>query len=178
MQANQTKLNGLLRLARSFLGFVSVGAVNTVLSILLYEMLILFLPYWLAYLIPFPVSIAFLLYANANFVFGRAVTLRSAVAFTFFYIASCAAGFLVITVLVGLIGVPPAFAPIGVLAIMTPINFVGSRLALRLDTRLAASGGTRRGVRRADDPQDDDRRDDEHRIDRISDPSHRDTQIH
>jgi putative flippase GtrA len=96
----------------------------------LYEILILFLPYWLAYLIPFPVGIAFLLYANANFVFGRAVTVMSAVAFTLFYVASYLAGFLVIAVLVGLMGIPPAFAPIGVLAIMTPINFIGSRFAL------------------------------------------------
>jgi putative flippase GtrA len=130
MQVDDTRLKGLLQLAKSFLGFVSVGAVNTVLSILLYEILILFLPYWLAYLIPFPFSIAFLLYANANFVFGRSVTLLSAVAFTLFYVASYAAGFLVIAVMVGLIGIPPAFAPVGVLAIMTPINFIGSRLAL------------------------------------------------
>lgn len=129
-QSDDTRLQGLLRLIKSFLGFISVGAINTVLSILLYEVLILFLPYRIAYLIPFPVGIAFLLYANANFVFGRAVTPMSAVAFTLFYLASYAAGFLLVVVMVEVIGIPPAFAPIGALAIMTPINFIGSRLAL------------------------------------------------
>lgn len=121
---------GLLRHVKPFLGFVSVGAVNTLLSIVLYEILILLLPYWLAYLIPFPVSIAFLLYANAHFVFGRAVTPVSAVTFALFYVASYAAGFVLIIVMVDVIGIPPASAPISMLAIMTPINFIGSRLAL------------------------------------------------
>lgn len=130
MRSDGIKLEDSLRVIKSFLGFVSVGAVNTVLSILLYEILILFLPYRIAYLIPFPVGIAFLLYANANLVFGHAVTLMSAVLFTLFYMATYVAGFVLVIALVEWIGVPPAFAPIGVLVIMTPINFIGSRLAL------------------------------------------------
>lgn len=126
----KARLERLLRLIKSFLGFVGVGAVNTVLSILLYEVLILFLPYRIAYLIPFPVGIAFLLYANANLVFGRAVTLMSAVLFTLFYLASYAAGFVLVILMVEWIAIPPALAPIGALAIMTPINFLGSRFAL------------------------------------------------
>ena len=92
MQLDGSRFEALVRLIKALLGFVGVGAVNTVLSILLYEILILFLPYWLAYLIPFPVSIAFLLYANATFVFGRRVTPMSAVAFTLLYLATYAAG--------------------------------------------------------------------------------------
>ena len=130
MRSDRPGLEDLVRLVKSFLRFVGVGAVNTVLSILLYEMLILFLPYRIAYLIPFPIGIAFLLYANSNFVFGRAVRLTSAALFTLFYLASYAAGFVLVIALVEWIGVPPAFAPIGVLLIMTPINFIGSRLAL------------------------------------------------
>ena len=130
MQSDETGLEALLRLIRSFLGFVGVGAVNTVLSILLYEVLILFLPYRIAYLLPFPVGIAFLLYANATLVFGRPVTLLSATAFTLFYLASYAAGFVLVVVMVECLGIPPAFAPIAALAIMTPINFIGSRFAL------------------------------------------------
>ena len=118
------------RLAKLFTGFVGIGAVNTVLSIALFEVLILFLPYWIAYLIPFPLGIAFSLYANASFVFGRAVKTASAVSFVLVYLASYAFGYVLFVMMVEVIGLPPAFAPFVTLAIVTPINFVGSRLAL------------------------------------------------
>jgi putative flippase GtrA len=118
------------RLSGQFGGFLAVGAVNTMLSLLLYEVLILVMPYWLAYTLCFPAGIAFLLFANAGLVFRRAVTAASAASFILFYLASYAAGLGVIIVLVGVIRIPPAFAPLGAIAIMAPINFIGSRFAL------------------------------------------------
>jgi putative flippase GtrA len=111
-------------------GFLAVGAVNTVLSLLLYEALILVLPYWLAYTICFPAGIAFLLFANASLVFGRAVTAVSSASFVLFYLTSYAAGLGVIVALVEVIGIPPKFAPLLAITIMAPINFVGSRFVL------------------------------------------------
>jgi putative flippase GtrA len=118
------------RVSGQFGGFLAVGAVNTILSILLYEVLILFLPYWLAYALCFPAGMGFLLFVNANLVFGRAVTVTSAISFVLFYLVSYAAGLGVIIVLVDVIRIPAALAPFGAVAIMTPINFVGSRLVL------------------------------------------------
>jgi putative flippase GtrA len=130
MRWSGTRAESFLRLAKLFTGFVGIGAVNTILSIALFEVLILFLPYWIAYWIPFPLGIAFLLYANATFVFGRGVKTASAVLFVLVYLANYAIGYTLIIVMVEGIGVPPAYAPFAVLAIMTPINFIGSRLAL------------------------------------------------
>jgi putative flippase GtrA len=130
MRWSNARVESLSRLAKLFAGFVGVGAVNTVLSIALFEVLIPFLPYWIAYLIPFPVGIAFLLYANATFVFGRAVRTVSAVSFVVVYLASYAIGFALVVVMVEVVGLPPAFAPFAALAIVTPINFVGSRFVL------------------------------------------------
>jgi putative flippase GtrA len=130
MRWSGTRVESFLRLAKLFTGFVGVGAINTILSIALFEVLNLFLPYWIAYLVPFPVGIVFLLYANATFVFGRTVSTASAVSFVAIYMASYAIGFAFVLVMVEVIGLPPAFAPFAALAIVTPINFIGSRLAL------------------------------------------------
>jgi putative flippase GtrA len=117
-------------LSGQFGGFLAVGAVNTMLTVLLYEVLILVMPYWLAYMLCFPVGIAFLLFANASLVFGRTVTAASAISFVLFYLVSYAAGFGVIIVLVGVMRIPPGLAPFGSIAIMTPFNFIVSRLVL------------------------------------------------
>lgn len=118
------------RVSAQFGGFLAVGAVNTVLTLLLYEALILVMPYWLAYTFCFPAGIAFLLFANTRLVFGRAVTTVSSASFVLFYLASYAAGLGVIVALVEVISIPPQFAPLVAIAIMAPINFIGSRFVL------------------------------------------------
>jgi putative flippase GtrA len=118
------------RSMRQFGGFLAVGAVNTMLTVLVYELLIMIMPYWLAYTLCFPVGIAFLLFANARLVFGRAVTIASASSYVLFYLASYSAGLGVVMILVELVHIPPAYAPLVAIAIMMPINFVGSRLVL------------------------------------------------
>jgi putative flippase GtrA len=130
MQWSGARSESFSRLVKLFTGFVGIGAVNTILSIALFEVLILFLPYWIAYLIPFPLGIAFSLYANATFVFGRGLKTTSAVSFVLVYLASYAIGYVFVVIMVEVVGLPPAFAPFAALAIVTPINFVGSRLAL------------------------------------------------
>jgi putative flippase GtrA len=118
------------RLSGQFGGFLAVGAVNTMLTLLLYEALILVMPYWLAYTLSFAVGIAFALFANAGLVFGRPVTIATAVAFVLFYLVSYAAGLCVVVLLVEGVHVPAGLAPLGAVAIMIPINFIGSRLVL------------------------------------------------
>jgi putative flippase GtrA len=119
------------RLSRQFGGFLAVGGVNTVLSLLLYEGLILFIPYWLAYALCFPAGIAFLLFANSRLVFGRRVTIASAASFVVYYLVTYGAGFAIVMVQVEAIGVPPGVAPLCAIAVMAPMNFIGSRFALR-----------------------------------------------
>jgi putative flippase GtrA len=123
-------MSAFRRLSGQFGGFLAVGAINTMLSLLLYEALILVMPYWLAYTLCFPAGMAFLLYANANLVFRRAVTAVSSASFVVFYLASYAAGLGVIVVLVEMISIPPQLAPLLAIAIMAPINFIGSRFVL------------------------------------------------
>lgn len=124
-------------LTRQLASFLAVGAVNTMLTFLLYEALILVMPYWLAYTLCFPAGIAFLLFANAGLVFGRAVTAASTALYVLLYLATYAAGLGVVMVLVEVIRIPPEYAPLGAIAVMTPINFIGSRFVLGRYYRMA-----------------------------------------
>jgi putative flippase GtrA len=123
-------MSSLRHLSAQFGGFLAVGAVNTLLTLLLYEALVLVMPYWLAYTLGFAAGIAFALFANAGLVFGRPVTIASAARFVLFYLVSYAAGLGVVVLLVEGVRIPAALAPLGAVAIMLPINFIGSRLAL------------------------------------------------
>jgi putative flippase GtrA len=116
-----------MRSVRQFGGFLVVGTVNTLISLFLYELLIWIVPYWLAFTFCFIVGIIFLLFANARLVFGRAVTMLSATAFVLFYLGTYCIGIGVVVFLVEVMRVPQAYAPIGGIAVMTPINFLGSR---------------------------------------------------
>jgi putative flippase GtrA len=124
-------MSSFRRLSGQFGGFVAVGAVNTVLTLLLYEALILVMPYWLAYTLSFALGIAFALFANAGLVFGRPVTIATAVAYALFYLVSYAAGLGIVVLLVEALRVPAGLAPLGAVAVMTPINFIGNRFLLR-----------------------------------------------
>jgi putative flippase GtrA len=117
-------------LSGQFGGFLAVGAINTLLTLLLYEALILVMPYWLAYTLGFAAGIAFALFANAGLVFGRPVTIASAARFVLFYLVSYAAGLGIVVLLVEGIRIPAGLAPLGAVLVMLPINFLGSRLAL------------------------------------------------
>jgi putative flippase GtrA len=115
------------RSIRQFGGFLVVGTANTMISLVLYELLIWIVPYWLAFTLCFVVGIIFLLFANTRLVFRRAVTIFSATAFVLFYMATYCLGLGVVAFLVEVMRVPQAYAPIGGLAVMTPINFLGNR---------------------------------------------------
>jgi putative flippase GtrA len=120
-------------LSRQFGGFLAVGLANLALTLLVYEALILVMPYWLAYTLSFAVGIAFALFANAGLVFGRPVSIASAVPFVLFYLVSYAAGLGIVVLLVEAIRIPAGLAPFGAIAILVPINFIGTRFVLERD---------------------------------------------
>jgi putative flippase GtrA len=127
IQARETRP----RLGRQMAGFVVVGTINAVLTFSLYLALLLLVPYWVALSLSFAAGIAFSLVANATFVFSRAVTAASSVHYTAFYVLNYVASLGVVVALVEGLRVPPALAPLCAIAVLLPINFLGSRWALR-----------------------------------------------
>ena len=111
--------------------FIGVGAVNTVLTFALYQVLLLLLmPYWLAYTLSFAAGIVFAALVNARFVFDIGLGLGNAFRFALFYLASYVLGLVLLSLFVSELGISAAFAAFLVIPFMLPINFFGSRLAL------------------------------------------------
>ena len=76
--------NNLAHLPRQMARFGGVGALDTALTFVLYQVLLLLLPYWLAYTLSFAAGIAFAVLVNARFVFEIGLGPRSAVRFVLF----------------------------------------------------------------------------------------------
>jgi putative flippase GtrA len=114
--------------------FAAIGAVNTVLGYLLYLLLHLFMPYWLAYAATFVAGVAFALVANAR-LFALAITPAGALAFCAFYLASFVVGLGIVVALVEGLQISTVLAPLGAVAVLLPINFFGSHIALRQGRR-------------------------------------------
>lgn len=117
-------------IAAQFAGFAIVGALNTVMTFLLYQLVLFVAPYWLAYSLSFMAGLAFSLIMNARVVFGRAITAGLAGRYVAFYAASFLAGLGMVTGLIHWLGVPPRLAPIGAVVVLVSLNFLGTRLIL------------------------------------------------
>jgi putative flippase GtrA len=111
--------------------FIGTGAARTLLTLALYQLLLLAMPYWLAYTLSFVTGILLAVFVGAYYVFGSGLVLRGLARFTLFYLASYVVGLGVLHVLVAGFGVSAALAAFIVIPLMLPINFIGSRIALR-----------------------------------------------
>jgi putative flippase GtrA len=110
--------------------FVWIGAIRTLLTLSFYQLLLLALPYWLAYTFSFSAGIALAALVNARFVFQSSLDKLRFLKFASFYMVSYLIGLTVLKTLVTNIGVAPAYAAFLVIPLMVPFNYVGSRLAL------------------------------------------------
>jgi putative flippase GtrA len=120
----------LKRLASEGGRFLGVGAANTLLSFAVYQGLLFLVPYRVAYTLSFVLTLAFTAVMNARLVFGTRLTARAAVRYAVFYLASYALGLLVVVLLVEGLGVSAVLAPLAAVAVLLPVSFFGSRLAL------------------------------------------------
>lgn len=111
--------------------FLGVGAVNTVLTFIIYEVLVLITSYRVAYTISFVAGVCFATVAQSIIVFRARLRFWPVVRFVAFYLASYLVGIEVLTFLVERLGIAPALAPFLLVMIMLPLNFLGSRLAFR-----------------------------------------------
>ncbi len=116
--------------ATKFGGFLMVGGVNSALTFLIYQALVFVLPYWLAYSLSFALGIGFSFLANSRFVFSMSITFRRALAYTAFYLSSYAVGLGLLSALVELLHMHPRLAPIIVVIVMTPLNYLGAKICL------------------------------------------------
>lgn len=107
--------------------FVAVGLVNTGLTFVVYETLLLVTGYRLAYAAAFLVGLIAATVMNVHMVFGAAMTPHSLSRYGLYYCGYCALSLIVATVAVEDFGVPEAWAPVPVLLLLTGPHFLASR---------------------------------------------------
>jgi putative flippase GtrA len=117
-------------LQHRFARFVGVGVANTITTFLFYEILLLLFPYPTAYTISFVTGVVFAAIANSRLVFRVRLESTNSIRFIVFYVSSYLIGLLLIVVAVERLGLPAPIAPFLVVAVMLPVNYFGSRLAL------------------------------------------------
>lgn len=111
--------------------FIVAGAVNTGLSVLVYQAALFVLPHTPAYVISYVagIVIAYLLYSRH--VFAAAFSARRFGAFVLFYSVSLVVGAGINAVLIETLGVAERLAIFITIAAMLPVNYYGSRWCLR-----------------------------------------------
>lgn len=113
------------------LRFLVAGAVNTGLSLLVYQAALFIVPHTPAYVLSYIAGIlaAYVLYSRH--VFDAPLNTARLPAFVLFYLASLAAGALLNAALIEQAGIAARLAIFITIAVMLPVNYLGSRWCLR-----------------------------------------------
>ena len=111
--------------------FIVAGAVNTGLSVLIYQAALFVLPHTPAYVMSYVagIGIAYVLYSRH--VFAAEFNARRFGRFVLFYSVSLAAGAGLNAALIETLGVAERLAIFITIAVMMPVNYFGSRWCLR-----------------------------------------------
>lgn len=114
-----------------FFRFLMVGVSNTLVAYVVYLLLLPFLPYLYAYTIAYCVAVANSYFMNVFFVFRKKVSLHSFLKFPFVYVVQYFLGASILWLLVGKLGISPAWAMAAVIVVTVPITFLASRFVLK-----------------------------------------------
>lgn len=111
--------------------FLLAGGVNTGVSVLVYQAALFLVPHAVAYALAYlsGIGLAYALYSR--YVFSAVLSVRRLVAFALFYSGSLIAGTLVNAAQIEWLGVPERLAVFITIAVMLPVNYLGSRRCLR-----------------------------------------------
>lgn len=120
---------------REALGFLVFGAINTGVTLILYQIFLFFLPPPAAYTLMFACGILISAGLYSRFVFASALQWQRLLAYALFYLASYAVGLGLLALFVEVVGIDSRIAIFIVVAIMTPLNFAGARMTLRFTPR-------------------------------------------
>ena len=118
------------RILKELTGFGLVGILSSIISYLFYLLLIEAFNPTSAYSISYVIGLMVNFLLNSNFVFNSTITVRVLVAFIGSHAINLISSLLLLKSLLTL-AVNPEFAPIVVLCIVAPINFILVKKSLR-----------------------------------------------
>lgn len=114
-----------------FFRFLLVGVSNTLVSYVVFLLLLPFLSYLYAYTLSFCVAVVNSYFMNVFFVFRRKVSLNSFLRFPLVYIGQYFLGASILWLLVGKFKLEPACAMVVVIVVTVPITFFACRFTLK-----------------------------------------------
>lgn len=124
--------------------FIAAGASTTVFSYLLYLLLLRVLPALTAYGIAYVAGIVWAYTVNTLWVFRGRWRWSGLVAYPLVYVVQALLSFTLFPVLIENFGVSPAFAPLLLLVLLVPVNFVLSKLIVYHTSRHKNAGPGKR----------------------------------
>lgn len=101
------------------------------MTYVVYLLLLPFLPYFYAYTLAYCVGVANSYFMNVFFVFRKKVSLHSFLKFPLVYVAQYFLGASILWLLVGKLGLAPAWAMAVVIIAIVPVTFLASRFVLK-----------------------------------------------
>lgn len=114
------------------LRFIAAGAMNTLGTILLYQLLLFLLPYGAAYTLAWLAGLVFVNVAYPRFVYRKpAVTRRDTLLNSAFYLLSFGASYVLLYLFTSALQWPPRLSIFAVLLITVPANFLITRWVYR-----------------------------------------------
>ena len=112
--------------------FFLAGGVNTLLTLAVYQLLLFWLSYPVAYSLSFALGIVFTGFVYTRFVFSVPPTKQKFVINAVYYLISYAASLWLLDMMVQWFGVNERLAIIFTMACIIPVNFFALRLLLKL----------------------------------------------
>ncbi len=119
-------MNSVLRYAR----FAGAGALNTLISLMLYQAALFVMGHLPAYVIAYAAGVVAAYYLYARHVFGSGLSSRGFMLFAAFYLVAGAAGSGVNTAVIDYLGWHARIAIFATVLIMLPLNYLGTRWCL------------------------------------------------
>ena len=119
------------RLHREALRFLLAGSLNTLLTLALYQLLLLWLPYLIAFTAAFVSGIIFTGLVYTRFVFEVSTTARRFTQNALYYLASYGFSLALLALLVDQLALHERLAMVVTIALMVPLNFFCLRGLLR-----------------------------------------------
>ena len=119
---------------REFVRFMLVGASNTLLSWVLFVVLVRFMHYPVAYTLAYAAGIVNSYLLNVCFVFRERVSITSFLKFPLVYLLQYGLGLLLMSLLAGKFGMKPEVAMTVVILITLPVTFLATRKIIKKKT--------------------------------------------
>jgi len=117
-------------LTNKFLKFIGIGGVNTIVSYIIYLLLLIIFKYQVSYAIAFIFGILLSFWLNTQFVFQSERTVKKFILFPLVYLVQYLLGAFLLGLLVEYVHIHETFGPLIVTIVLLPFTYLMSKKIL------------------------------------------------